>query len=442
MNKLGAIQNALNRCLAEVTSQEYLIPLLLKRVAKRRNISLSDREIECLSVGIQDAKDDLIHLDLDLPCALGSTEDEVQASLQGLVDDLVFAITDLQGEMTDAVSKAIPEALTEVAEQIASRISDLTHEHLQDLKNVHDGRVASVLRLWGSAINQLDLLRHMVLEWSCMAWEQRLGTYTNPNTAFALHRLIERAYETTGEIISLVREGYADGALARWRSLHEVCVTAMFLAHRSDRCALMYLSHHCVEELRLLEVDKSSGTAHSVNAQLDRYTSDLRVKVAALSKQFGAAFVRDYGWATVELGRKKTTFRDLESQVGLETLRRGYQKANSTVHGGALATLTRVSLGPGAIDGDEAPPAYGCEVAVQYASASLSMMVTELCLEAADADLVTMGMVVHHQAIKIRDQVERVQQNLAGNSPRAKLLSRIAAQREARTKRVGRKPRR
>jgi hypothetical protein len=161
----------------------------------------------------------------------------------------------------------------------------------------------------------------------------------------------------------------------------------------------------------------------------------------AIVKKFGPTFANDYGWASVELGRAKTSFRDLESQVGLETLRRGYQQANSTVHGGALATLTRISLGPGAIDGTEIPPAYGCEVATNYATASLSMMVAELCLKTENADLVAMSLVVHNCAIKVREQIEQAQKKLSSNSPRAKILMRKAAQRESRAK-LRRTPRR
>ncbi len=441
MKKSGSIQDSLSSCIAEAASIDYLLPLLLRRVAESRNISLSDLEIACLAAGIRDAKDGEIHLELDLPCALGSTKDEIQASVQGFIEDLKGAIPFIQNELEDAVYQVVAETLPKVAQDISSHISDRNLEHLQKLKRVHEDRVASVLRLWGEAIEQLDILRHMVLDWSSMALGQRQGTYAKPNTAFALHKLAQRAYEIVGEVIVLIRAGYADGALARWRSLHEVCVIAMFLTHRSDRCAEMYLAHHWVEELRLLEVDKGSGTAHSFNSHRDNYTRDLRAKVAALSSKFGAVFTGDYGWAATELACKRTTFRDLECQVGLETLRRGYRQANSTVHGGALATLTRISLGPGVADSADAPLAHGCEIAANYTTASLSMMVAELCLEAGDADLLVTSMVVHNQALKIREQIERVQKHLAGNSPRSRMLSRRAAQRESRLKKTGRKPR-
>ncbi|WP_372662540.1 hypothetical protein, partial [Hydrogenophaga sp.] len=97
-------------------------------------------------------------------------------------------------------------------------------------------------------------------------------------------------------------------------------------------------------------------------------------------------------------------------------------------------TLTRISLGPHGIDGTEVPPAYGCELATNYATASLSMMVAELCLETEDADLVAMSLVIHNCALKIREQIRQAQKKISGDSPRERLLMRKAAQRESRAR--------
>lgn len=434
VRKSNSIQAALDRCLADEISSEKLLPLALAKAAKRRNLSLPEIEIQLLTTAILNAKGEKIQLDLDLPCALGKTKEEVQAAVQELVDELNELLPDIEDSVVEAISQAVPDALGKVAEIIGENISEQAHEHVLQLMRAHSDRAEGVRRLWGSAIDQLDLLRHFALEWNYAAMEQRKGSYTNQNTAFALMRIVARAYEVVGELIALTRAGYADGALARWRSLHEICVVAMFLAKQSDRCAEMYLSHHWVEELRLLEVDRTSGTASLRNIHHDRYVSNLRMQKTALVKKFGTTFFSDYGWASVELGRSRTTFRDLESHVGLETLRRGYQQANSTVHGGALATLTRVSLGPVGIDGTEAPPAYGCEVAINYAAASLSMMVAELCLDSENADLVATSLVIHNCALKIREQIEKAQKKIPVDSPRTRLLMRKVAQRESRSK--------
>ncbi|WP_041977892.1 DUF5677 domain-containing protein [Ectopseudomonas mendocina] len=432
-----SIQKTLDRCIAQSTSMEKLLPLALARAAERRKISLTEEEIRNLTAALLNAEGEKIQIDINPPCAFGDNEKEIQATIQGLIDELRDSIKDVWENVTEAISQAVPNALSSVAEFIGDRISEQAIEHSLYLRKAHSERAEKVQRMWGKPIEQLDLLRHIVLEWNHTAVLHRKGAYSKPNTSFALSKLVARAYEVVGEIITLARAGYADGALARWRSLHEICVITMFLATRSDKCAQMYLSHHWVEELRLLDTDRASGTARATNAYNDRYIYDLRRQKDAMVAKFGAAFSKDFGWASVELGRAKTTFRDLESHVGLETLRRGYQEANSTVHGGALATLTRVSLGPGNVDGAVIPPAYGCEVAANYTTASLSMMIAELCLETEDADLLTMNIIIINSASKIRELIRQAQREASGDNPRARILLRKAAQRKLR-----RKPRR
>ncbi|MNV21568.1 hypothetical protein D3C71_1125070 [compost metagenome] len=434
MKKPTTIHDAIDRCLAEITSPEEILPIALARVARLQNLSPSEFELQCLATAILNAKGESIDLDLDPPCAFGDTEEEMQSTLQGVIDKLSQTISELGDDVTDAISEAIPDVLADVAERMGDSFSEGAIEHALQLRKAHSNRAEAVRRLWGPVIAKLDFLRHIVLEWSFSAAELRVGAYAKPNTAFALSKLVERAYEVVGEVATLAEHGYADGALARWRSVHEICVIAMFLSTRSDRCALMYLSHHRIEELRLLDVDTLTDATGSTNANPDRHVRDLRMKKAAMVNEFGAAFANDYGWASIELGRARTTFRDLEALVELDVLRRGYQQANSTIHGGALAALTRISLGTSGIDSINLPPAYGCEVAIKYASASLSVMVAELCLETENADLLAMNMVVRNCAAEIFDLIKQGQKEIAGDSPRARMLARKVALRQSRTK--------
>lgn len=112
MKKLSVIQDALEHCLAQATSREHLLPLALAKAAKRRNLSLPQLEVQRLSTAILNAERDVIQLDLDAPCALGETEEEIQATVRCLLNELEKSITDVEDDLTKAVSQAIPDALT------------------------------------------------------------------------------------------------------------------------------------------------------------------------------------------------------------------------------------------------------------------------------------------------------------------------------------------
>ncbi len=404
------------------------------RAAERCGVRLPEFECQRLVDAILNACEDSIQIDLDPPCALGGTDEEIREKIKLIFCDLGQCHAEIRQEMDEAVARAMPGALAEVAKIIGEEMSQHSVVHAAQLRAAFAERADLVEHMWGGAINTLDFLRQIVYEWSYAAFESKSGPYANPNTAIALNRIVARANETVGEIVVLVKSGYADGALARWRSLHEISVIAIFLAKHSDRCAEMYLAHHKIEELRLLEIDKESGTASARTSSQMNYLRQLRSKKIAMVNKYGVAFANDYGWASVELGRAKTNFREIEKIIGLETLRRGYQRANSVVHGGALATLTRISLGGMGVDNLGLPPAYGCDVAINYATSSLSLLIAELCMVVDSIDLVAMGIVVQNYVAKIREQLGCTQGKLSTPSPREKILMRMADRRKVRSR--------
>lgn len=422
--RTGSIQRELERAIHEAVSKERLLPGMITRAAERQRLDLSSHEIDRLSAAILNSTGDSLNLDLDLPCGLGVSAAEVQVNIQAIIDDISLSLEHEMKSISQAISEVVPATLEEIAKLISADLAESAVQHASELSQAHTTRVESIERLWGPTLQRLDFLRHLVSEWDSEAQKTRQGCYSQPNTALALERLVARVYEVSGEIVVLANHGYADGALARWRTLHEICVVAMFLARQADECATMYLWHHKAEELRLLRVDPASGTLSVLDIDRDRYMRELRRQCASLVARFGAAYDGDYGWAAVALGRARVTFRDLEERVGLETLRRGYQQANGAVHGGALATLTRISLGPLADHHPDMPPAFGCEVAARYTTASLTMLVAELCLETESADLLAMNMVVRNCAMEIRSMIDRSNERVSTSSPRARMQRR------------------
>ncbi|MDN4060245.1 DUF5677 domain-containing protein [Massilia sp. YIM B02769] len=435
MKKMTWIQNAIDRKVAEVSSEKRILSIALAKAASQRSLLLTENEIQQLSSAILSAEDGALEIDLDPLCVLGATESDRQVNLQALVDDITKSLPEVMDDVISAVTEAIPEALASVARIFSDHMSEHLIEHMAELKLAHEVRSKAVHRIWGDVFDQLDFLRHLALEWGHHAQDLQSGPYKQPNTAFALNRLVGRAYEIVGEIVALTKAGYADGALARWRSLHELCVISMFIAKQPDRCAEMYLAHHQIEELRLLEIDRASGTDNDRDRDRDRFVAHLRRQKVQLTSKYGSAFGGDLGWASIELGRARTTFRELESLVGLDILRRGYQRANSTVHGGALATLTRISVEVSGADSTVVPAAYGCEVAAHYTTASLSMLVAELCLTTENADLITMSIVMQNHASKICEQIAKAQRGMSAQTPRAKILMRKASQRQSASER-------
>src|SRR5690606_25692448 len=117
---------------------------------------------------------------------------------------------------------------------------------------------------------------------------QAEGGEDNDEVMAALAHLFPRALLVTQEIICLMRGGYPDGALARWRSLHEITVTAMYIAKVGKDAAIAYLlSFHF----------SARRAAYQMNQRTERE------KIERFSGEELAGFVRRCAEADIVLGR-------------------------------------------------------------------------------------------------------------------------------------------
>src|SRR5207244_4451291 len=70
---------------------------------------------------------------------------------------------------------------------------------------------------------------------------------TNDYKFETLVRLQGGAVRVAGEVYTLMLSGYASGAHARWRTLHEIAVVALFIAQEDKKTAERYVYHRFVK---------------------------------------------------------------------------------------------------------------------------------------------------------------------------------------------------
>ena len=159
----------------------------------------------------------------------------------------------------------------------------------------------------------------------------------------ALHLLSVRACRTASEVFALLRTGHADGALARWRTLHELAVVAFFISKNTRDTAERYLAHRFIEKCHAareygqhylrLQLEPLDGE------QIDSHATIRR----RLEEKYGPRYSDRYGWAhaaIIELdaglqGKEQVTFGHLERFCELRHFRPYYRFASQKVHAGA-----------------------------------------------------------------------------------------------------------
>lgn len=177
--------------------------------------------------------------------------------------------------------------------------------------------------------------------------------YSDPRTALSL--IHSSATVTLCEIRALLLEGLWAGAAARWRSLHELTVTAVLVARGGNGIARRYLDHGFVtqtERFVRFHNRHARGPISADKLRRNQARSKLIIERSTLPNQRGS-FKDQYGWAIPlmpfdDKGKRKTPrFPDLEKLAELDN----YRELVFTAHGLAHADsggVTAISLlGPG-----------------------------------------------------------------------------------------------
>lgn len=183
---------------------------------------------------------------------------------------------------------------------------------------------------WKTAFDLLEQFIWGSVE-SLVGIEKRLeadGT-TNLPLPQIMTRIVGRSTRIAREVAWLLRGGYPEAALARWRTLHEVAVTATYMRLHGEAAARRMLAH---EVLKTLEFNKQQRLLAGPEAMNDPGYAEEQSLRATILGEFGAKFGNAYGWAADVTGRDRPTFEQIEDAAGMSAWRRAYKDATYPVH--------------------------------------------------------------------------------------------------------------
>ena len=159
----------------------------------------------------------------------------------------------------------------------------------------------------------------------------------------ALTGLLARGCQVGYEIFALLTNGYPDGAHARWRTLHEINVTAKFIAEHGNDTAERYLLHDIPESYRGLKDYQKYCTILGYEPFSEKELADMKVAMDEICNRFGKDFKEDYGWASEILGNKPN-FRALEKATNLDYMHGYLRMASHNVHAGSKGLFFQLGL--------------------------------------------------------------------------------------------------
>ena len=247
--------------------------------------------------------------------------------------------------------KALSEQTGEVLEDVSSGVFDTIMAGLTETVEENHGYrrnfEATIERVWGKPLDLLYSLYGICGEVGQefnRRYRDRAYDEDDYSTQ-ALIRLHARSCLVFSEVLTLLRSGYASGAHARWRTLHEVAVVAFFLREHGDEVAHRYLEHDWIQIYKSALVHRRYAQRLGHDSLTDEEFNESKRHRDELVARYGRDFKRDYGWAASVLPGDGRTFFEIEVAANLDHMRPYYKMASNAIHPNARGLFFDLGLG-------------------------------------------------------------------------------------------------
>lgn len=195
--------------------------------------------------------------------------------------------------------KSMPDLIDEISTTIAQSTLKTLKQKWHEEYFLQEGDFnifrRNLEKRWGKPLGMLRMLLAMSREFG--AEIEKLKPAKKSHLDNVLLRLHVRACQVTAEIITLLENGYADGAMARWRTLHEISIVMALINEYGEQLAERYIAHRVVE-------DKSGKDQYELcHEQLGyppltkKESNDIEKAFKAAISKYGKEFSGPYGWA-------------------------------------------------------------------------------------------------------------------------------------------------
>jgi hypothetical protein len=331
--------------------------LVAKHIATemaKLGVVLTESQQSDAAARVLGGKGDRLIIDLD-----DTQIEQLRAQHSGLLPDVTIDFTsltksldNLEGKYLGAISDTVTFATEDLALELLESWKTSTPEILVQLREESQDFGTYVKSRWGDALDSLDALIDLLTDIGGQLYADRLnvgGESADPviTVLFSLHM---RACQVAREVAVLLKAGLADGALARWRTLHELAVTAAFIRKHGAEIALRFQDHVDMQTYRAAEQYQRHCKQLGQEPLPAEEMTKLEARKNELVTLFGRDFKSDYGWAIPALPMRsqstkprRPTFAVIEADVGLEFVRPFFQDASDNIHAGSRGTAYRLS---------------------------------------------------------------------------------------------------
>lgn len=308
---------------------------------EKQGIVLSNRELDQLAEHLRSNGDKPFRFNLQNWWKNRKVSVEIDNS------DIIAIERATEEFMEETVSKFMPELINTSSISILKTLrQQWPKEYRRQKHDLKNFRKRLNLR-WNEAIEALSMCETIARELGEGATELLRASRGSdfPCLVDVLPRLHARSCQITSEVIALLETGFADGAMARWRTLHEIAVVATLLCESGEELAQRYLDHQLIESYRAAKDYKDCSERLGYEPLEDLDFQEIKNSYEELKERYGKRFCSQYGWASQLLkDGKNPTFKDLEEIAGIDHMRAHYRMASHNVHANPKGVYFKLGL--------------------------------------------------------------------------------------------------
>lgn len=276
-----------------------------------------------------------------------------------------------------------------------------------------------LINTWGNAFDCLEIIT-MISETISTAYfdeeDSEDGFLEEIDFLLKIH---SKSIVIAKEVSVLLASGFVDGAMARWRSLHEANVIFHILAStfQTDREMFSkikerFLDYSIVDEYKRFVPNKNIKKEIEIK-------KNINARFRKVKEKYGSNFGKQHGWAYPLFPKNKEEniilFRDLEKLADYENIQPYYKEANHHVHISSLGINESLSFMPFYDNSTTylyGPSNYGLSKPGQLTSNSLVQITTKLLLIKPNMDKFIFIKVLLSFAEKGNSEFNKIQQTI------------------------------
>ncbi len=327
---MGILHDELHRAMVELWTDESLMTEVIRRILANRGLAVSDEHLLSLVQSIIQGAESI-----ELPRE-GSDQ-----TISITNDDVDLAMHELEASQDADAGCTVMRVVEELAPRILQSLYDTLPQALQEWHAAQRAFEERLYDRWKEGLDRLDMLitmAHEAGEMYITDLRRELAEEEPPSEPVLMEVLTGlhcRACRTAREIVCLLKAGYADGAHARWRSLHELAVTAYFLLEHRGDAPQRYLDHAVVERFRAATQYQQHCQTLGDDPFSEEEMEELKKGSDDAIAKYGASFRENYGWAVEALGNPRPNFTQIEASLDMAHWRPWFGLACQSVHAGS-----------------------------------------------------------------------------------------------------------